>query len=312
MKPDLVSVQPLPPAQMTALGELFSVHKLPPPQARAAFLGPIADRVRFIQTTGFIGADRALIEALPKLEIIGCMGVGVDAIDLKTARERGVKVTNTPDVLNDCVADLAMGMIVAGLRRLPQSDRHVRSLAWRKGEIALARKVSGKRLGILGLGRIGKAIAKRALGFDMEIGYHGRRRQDDAPYAFHPDLVEMARWADVLMVICPGGPATRNLVGRAVVEALGPEGLLVNVSRGSVVDEPALVQALKEGKLGSAALDVFADEPNVPADLIAMDNVVLTPHIGSATIETRKAMADLVVDNLRAHLEGRKLLTPVI
>lgn len=310
MKPDLVSVAPLMAPKMAELDADFTVHRLPPPPERPAFLAGRRDRVRFMQTTGFAGADRSLIEALPRLEIIACMGVGVDAVDLAAAKERGIAVTNTPDVLNDDVADLAIALILMTARRLVVSDRFVRDGRWLKGAQPLARKVTGRRLGILGLGRIGKAIAKRAAGFDLQIAYHGRHRQPDVPYRFYPDLVQMAADVDFLVVICPGGPATQNIVNREVLEALGPQGILVNVARGSVVDEPALVQALKSGKLGGAGLDVFADEPNVPAELLGMDNVVLAPHVGSATVETRTAMADLVLANLRAHLRGEKLITP--
>lgn len=309
MKPDLISVAPLLAKQMADLEQDFTVHKLPPPPERQAFLAKLADRVRFVQTTGFHGADAALINALPKLEIIACMAVGLDSVDLAAAKARGVAVTNTPDVLNDDVADLAIALMLMAARRLAVSDRFVREGKWLKGGQPLATKVSGKRLGILGLGRIGKAIAKRAAAFDMDIAYHGRRAQPDVPYRFYPDLARMAADVDFLVVICPGGEATRNIVNQQVIEALGPKGILINVARGSVVDEPALVRALQSGKLGGAGLDVFADEPKVPTELLTMEQVVLAPHVGSATVETRNAMADLVVANLRAHLRGDKLLT---
>ncbi len=310
MKPDLISLAPLLPRQMKEIESEFTVHTLPEPAERPAFLARLADRVRFVQTTGFYGADAALINALPKLEIIACMGVGVDAVDLKVAKARGIAVTNTPDVLNDDVADLAIALMLMASRRLAVSDRFVREGKWLQGSQPLARKMSGKKLGILGLGRIGKAIARRAEAFDMDISYHGRQRQPAVSYRHYPDLVAMAKDVDFLVVICPGGEATRNLLNAKVMEALGPEGILVNVARGTVVDEPALVDALKSGKLGGAALDVFVDEPNVPKELLAMENVVLAPHVGSATTETRNAMADLVVANLRAHLRGQKLVTP--
>lgn len=310
MKPDLISVAPLLPRQMKELESDFTIHALPGPAERPAFLAKLADRVRFLQTTGFYGADAALINALPKLEIIASMGVGVDTVDLKAAKARGIAVTNTPNVLNDDVADLAIAMMLMASRNLAVSDRYVREGKWLKGSQPLARKMSGKKLGILGLGRIGKAIARRAEAFDMKISYHGRQRQADVSYRHYPDLVAMAKDVDFLVVICPGGEATRNLVNAKVMEALGPEGILVNVARGSVVDEPALIDALKSGKLGGAALDVFVDEPNVPKELLTMENVVLAPHVGSATTETRNAMADLVVANLRAHLRGQKLVTP--
>ncbi len=309
MKPDLISMAPLLPAQMAELEKDFTIHKMPPPAERAAFLKPLRDKVRFLQSTGHHGADTALMDALPKLEIIACFGVGVDAVDIKAAKARGIAVTNTPDVLNDEVADLAITMMFATARRLVQSDRFVREGKWLKGGFPLANRASGKKLGILGLGRIGKAIAKRAAAFDMDISYFGRKKQNEVSYRYFDKLVDMAAAVDFLIVICPGGPETKGIVNADVIKALGKKGTLINVARGSVVDEVALVKALKDGTLGAAGLDVFADEPKVPEELFAMDNVMLLPHVGSATHETRKAMADLVVANLRAHLKGEKLPT---
>ena len=313
MKPDLVSIEPLRPQSMTELAETFTIHALPNDRSLwVEAVAPVADRVRFVQTTGFSGCPAALMRALPKLEIVGVMGVGVDAVDLAQARERGIAVTNTPDVLNDDVADLAMALLLMTARHLALSDRYVRDGRWKRlGNQALATKVSGKRLGIVGMGRIGKVIARRAAAFDMAISYH-TRKPADVPYRHVPDLVTLAREVDFLIVIVPGGPGTRGLIGAEVIAALGPEGILVNVSRGSVVDEPALVAALVSGRLGGAGLDVFADEPNVPDALLGLDNVVLAPHVGSGTEETRGAMADLVVANLRAHLDGRPLVTRVV
>jgi hydroxypyruvate reductase len=311
MKPDLISVAPLMQKHMDEIAQDFTIHKMPPAgPERDALLAKVGPTLRYLQTTGFHGADAKLLNALPKLEIIACMGVGVDAVDLPLAKKRGIAVTNTPDVLNDDVADLAIALMLMTGRRLALSDRYVRDGRWLKGSQPLAVKVSGKKLGILGLGRIGKAIAKRAEGFDMEISYFGRKKQDGVKYRFYPDLVQMARDVDFMIVICPGGPETKGIVNRPVLEALGPQGYLINVARGSVVDEPALIEALQEGKLGGAGLDVFADEPNAPRELFGMDQVVLAPHVGSATTETRTAMMDLVVANLRAHLRGQKLVTP--
>jgi lactate dehydrogenase-like 2-hydroxyacid dehydrogenase len=310
MKPDLISVAPLMPVAMARLEERFTIRKLPAAAAeQPAFLAGLAEHARFLQTTGFHGASAAMIDALPKLEIIACMGVGVDAVDLPRARQRNIAVTNTPDVLNDDVADLAISLVLMAGRRLALSDRWVRDGRWLKGGQPLATKVSGKTVGIIGLGRIGKAIARRALAFDMTVVYHGRHRQPDVPYRHYPDLVAMAADVDFLIAIVPGGPETRHLVDAKVIAALGPAGILINVSRGSVVDEPALVAALQNGALGGAALDVFAEEPRVPAELLAMDQVVLTPHVGSATTETRIAMCNLVVDNLIAQLDGKTLPT---
>lgn len=314
-KPDLISIgrgMMLPPHIETMERE-FTVHYMPAaPGEQAAFLKPIADKVRFIQTTGSHGAKADLIAALPKLEIIACNGVGVDAVDLQAAKSRGVRVTNTPDVLNDCVADLAIGLMISGSRRLAQADRYVRDGKWLKGGMPLAGRVARKRLGILGLGKIGKAIAKRAAGFSMDISYHGRQKQGDVPYKHYASLEEMAKNVDFLIVICPGGAATRHLVNDTVLRALGPKGILINVARGSVVDEKALIKVLQDKALGGAALDVFEDEPRVPAELIAMENVVLAPHVGSATVDTRIDMGNLVVDNLLAHKSGKPLLTPVV
>jgi hydroxypyruvate reductase len=314
-KPDLISIgrgMMLPP-QIETMEREFTVHYMPAAAAeQAAFLKPIADKVRFIQTTGSHGAKAELMTALPKLEIIACNGVGVDAVDLQAAKSRGIRVTNTPDVLNDCVADLAIGLMISGARRLAQADRYVREGKWLKGGMPLAGRVARKRLGILGLGKIGKAIAQRATGFNMDISYHGRHKQADVPYRHYASLEEMAKNVDFLIVICPGGAATRHLVNDKVIRALGPKGILINVARGSVVDEKALIKALQDKALGGAALDVFEDEPRVPAELIAMENVVLAPHVGSATVDTRTDMGNLVVDNLLAHKNGKTLLTPVV
>ncbi len=225
--------------------------------------------------------------------------------------KKGVVVTNTPDVLTDCVADLAMALLVDVARGISAGDRYVRAGRWPKGAMPLATKASGKRLGIVGLGRIGRAIATRAEGFDMQIRYHNRRQSPDSPYGYEKSLEDLARWCDFLMVATAGGETTRGLVSAAVIDALGPAGFLVNIARGSVVDEPALVSALAGKRIAGAALDVFADEPRVSEALIAMDNVVLTPHIASATTETRAAMGQLVLDNLASFFRDGHALTPV-
>lgn len=270
----------------------------------------LAGGVRVAVTSGFFGMSAALMEKLPRLELIACFGVGVDAIDLAAARARGIQVTNTPDVLTDDVADLAIGLMLATLRRIPQGDRFTRDGRWPQGNFGLFAKASGKRMGIVGMGRIGQAIAHRAAAFDMPIAYHGPSRKD-VPWRYEPDLVALARDVDVLVAACPGGAATRGLVNRAVLEALGPTGAFINIARGSVVDEPALVELLQAGQLGSAGLDVFADEPKVPAALFELDNVVLSPHQASATHETRAAMGQLVLDNVAAFCAGKPLVTPV-
>jgi hydroxypyruvate reductase len=243
--------------------------------------------------------------------VIANFGVGVDTIDLEAARERGVAVSNTPDVLTDCVADLALGLVIDVARRLSAADRFVRRGDWPKGQFPLATRVWGKKLGIVGLGRIGAAIARRAGGFDMPVRYHSRRLVENSPYEYEASVTALASWADFLVVACAGGAATRHLVSREVIEALGAGGYLVNISRGSVVDEAALVEALQAGRIAGAALDVFEDEPNVPPVLFALDNVVLLPHIASATHETRQAMADCVLANLRSWFDSGRLVTPV-
>jgi lactate dehydrogenase-like 2-hydroxyacid dehydrogenase len=310
-KPGLVVVGPLMPRVMDGLAPLFEMHKLWEAPDKDALLRKVAPTVRAIATDGTKGAGRELMRELPKLEIVGCQGVGVDAIDLAYAREHNVIVTNTPDVLNDDVADVAMALLLATIRRIPQGDRYVREGRWLKGPMALTDTLRNRTLGMVGFGRIGKTIARRAAAFDLKIVYHARTLQTDQPYVHYPRLVEMARDVDILMVIVPGGAATRHLINAQVLEALGPSGYLINVARGSVVDEAALIKALQEGKIAGAGLDVFENEPHVPDALIKMENVVLQPHVGSATHHTRNAMAQLVVDNLKAWLEGRPVLTPV-
>ena len=311
MKPELVLVGPMMPHVMAALDEDFTVHRLWEAADPDALLAEVGEGVRAIGTNGHLGASPALMDALPNLEIIGCYGVGTDSIDLAHAAKRGVIVTNTPDVLNDDVANMAIALLLATSRQICVGDRYVREGKWLKDNMELTRGIRGKRLGILGLGRIGKDIAAKASVFGMEILYHGRSPQADVPHRYYGDLVDMARDSDYLVAICPGGEATRNLVNRPVLDALGPEGVLINVARGTVVDEPELVLALQEGRLGGAGLDVFLEEPKVPEPLLSMDQVVLQPHAASATVETRHAMGDLVVENLRAHFAGKPVLTAV-
>jgi lactate dehydrogenase-like 2-hydroxyacid dehydrogenase len=293
----------------------FTVHDLHLAKDPQAFLAEVAPKIRGVVTMGQVGCPGDIIRALPNLELISCFAVGVDLVDLKTARERGVLVTNTPDVLNDCVADLAMGLTIALLRQIPQADQFVRTKEWLgpsgPGSYPLTRSLKGKTMGIVGLGRIGLETAMRAQGFGMKIAYHNRNKRDDVDFAYHATPVALAENCDVMVLLCPGGPATKHLVNKAVLDALGPDGYLVSISRGSVVDEPALVDALVDRRIGGAALDVFENEPVVPAVLKTLDNVVLAPHMGSGTIETRTAMGDLMIDNLIAHFAGKPVLTPV-
>lgn len=258
------------------------------------------------------GCSAAMIERLPELRLISSWGVGYETIDMAAANARGIRITNTPNVLDDCVADMAWALMLAAARRTSEGDRYVKGGQWRTiGAFPATTKVSGKRLGILGLGRIGEAIARRSAGFDMDVRYHNRRARADIPYRHEASLTQLARWADFLVVACVGGPATRHLVSAEVIDALGPQGILVNIARGSVIDQQAMVAALVEGRLGGAGLDVLENEPIVPPELLDMGKVTLMPHTGSATRDTRRAMEQLVIENLEAFLQGRPLLTPI-
>lgn len=309
MKAEILIAGRMPPKAIEQLEQDFIVHPwadAADPQAMLADVGP---RVRGLATNAVQGVSAELLDALPRLEIIASSGIGTDALQMERARAAGIKVAVTPDVLNDDVADMAMALMLAVSRKICEGDRSVRAGRWMEG-LGLGYRVSGKRLGILGLGRIGQVLARRAVGFEMEIGYHQRNHNPDQPYTYFANLIELARFSDFLVVVVPGGPATEKMVNREVLDALGPDGILINVGRGSTVDEAALVAALAQGRIRGAGLDVFADEPNVPAALLTMENVVLAPHFASATIETRTAMGQLVVDNLRAHFSGQPLLTP--
>ena len=289
----------------------FSALKLWEAADHDAALKTVAPRVRALAQFGHGKVDGKLMDALPKLEIISIFGVGVDSIDLDAAKKRGIIVTNTPDVLNDCVADCAMALVLNTLRKLPQAEAYLRSGFWAtRGTYPLTTSVGGKTLGILGLGRIGEAIAKRAQAFGMKIRYHNRSRKI-VSYPYDADAVALAKNSDVLLVITPGGASTSKLVNARVLDALGPQGYLVNVARGSVVDELVLLRYLQEKKIAGAGLDVYEHEPNVPAAFYALDNAVLFPHVASATVETRKAMGDLQVENLRRHFAGKPVLTRV-
>ena len=296
-----------------ALERAFTCHRMAQvaPAGRDAFVERIGPRVRGVYTTGVAGIDGALAARLPQLEIVAVHGVGVDAVDFDALAPRGIAVTNTPDVLTEDVADLAVALLLAASRRLPQLDRYVRAGEWEaKTPLRPSRSLRGKVAGILGLGRIGRAVATRLSGFGMEIRYF-QRSTADSPYTRSESLLALAAESDYLVVCAPGGAATRAMIDGAVLEALGPDGTLVNIARGSLLDEEALIAALGDGRLGGAALDVFADEPRVPAALRALDNVVLAPHVGSFTVETRTAMGRLALANLEAHFAGQPLLTPV-
>ena len=298
------------PLWWPALTKAYTVHESLHQSDPAAF-ERIAPQVRGIAASGDSKVPADLIAKLPALEIVSVMGVGYDGVDVAAAKARKVMVTHTPDVLNDEVADTAMGLMLSVARQLPQADRYVREGKWLQGPMPLARKMSGARLGLVGMGRIGQVIAKRAAAFDMDIAYTARSARAGVPYAYFADAASLAARSDFLVVITPGGAGTRKLIDAKVLEALGKKGVLVNVARGSVVDEAALIDALERGTIGGAALDVFEDEPRVPQRLIDMPQVVLAPHIGSATRETRQAMADLAQANLDAHFGGKPLLSPV-
>jgi lactate dehydrogenase-like 2-hydroxyacid dehydrogenase len=302
-------------AKPTIVGGLepsFIVHKLIEAKDPEAFLKEIAPRIRGIAVAYTANKiDGAFMSRFPKLEVVASFGVGYDHVDAKWAGEHGIVVTNTPDVLNEEVADTALGLLLCTLREFPQAERYLRAGKWLKGGYPLTPTLQGRTVGVVGMGRIGKAIGRRLEAFGVSVVYHSRNPQAGVTYKYYPKLVDMARDVDTLMVIVPGGAATKNLINAEVLKALGPNGVLINMARGSVVDEPALIQALKDRTILSAGLDVFVNEPHVPQELIDMDHIVLFPHLGSASIATRQAMDQLVVDNLKAWFAGKAPLTPV-
>ncbi len=308
-EPDILILRPVMATVTDQLARRFPLTRLWEEADKDAFFSQTGPRIRGVVAGGPV--DAALIARLPALEIVSNFGVGYDGVDTAACTAAGVVVTNTPDVLTDEVADLALGLLLATIRELPQADRHVRAGHWLQRPYPLTATLRGRRIGILGLGRIGRAIADRARAFGLDIAYHGRNRQPDVPYAYFDSIRGLAEAVDILMVVAPGGPGTRNIVDAAVLAALGRDGVLINVARGSLVDEDALIEALEAGTIRAAGLDVFADEPRVPERLIARDNVVLLPHVGSASVHTRNAMAQLVVDNLVSWFDGRGPLTPV-
>ncbi|WP_314427362.1 2-hydroxyacid dehydrogenase [uncultured Microbacterium sp.] len=299
---------PLLPSLQRTLQDEYSVVRLP--DDVEALDPEVASRVRAVVTSGRVGVSTVLMAALPNLELVANFGVGYDTTDVGQAAARGIRVTNTPDVLTDCVADTALALMLDVFRRFGASERFLRDGAWESGGFPLTRRFSRSTVGVLGLGRIGQAIARRAAAFDATILYTTRRPVEGVPWEHVASAVELARRADVLVVAVPGGASTENLVDAEVIRALGPEGYLVNIARGSVVDEEALIAALERDEIAGAGLDVFAHEPHVPQRLMR-DDVTLLPHVGSATHETRRDMGDLTLANLRAHLAGEPLPTPV-
>jgi lactate dehydrogenase-like 2-hydroxyacid dehydrogenase len=312
-KSDLVLVGPTKPVFTERLTPVFDIHKYNEAKDRDAFFAGIADRVRAIAVTySSEKVNAEFMSRLPKLEIVSSFGVGYDHVDAKWAGAHGIIVTNTPDVLNEEVADTALGLLLCTVREFPQAERYLRAGKWEQKAYPLSQATLRDRtVGMVGMGRIGRAIAKRLDAFGVPVVYHSRRTQAGVAYRHYPDLVAMAHDVDVLLVIVPGGVETRNLINAAVLEALGPEGILINIARGSVVDEPALIAALRDKKIRSAGLDVFVNEPKVPKELMEMDNVVLFPHLGSASVYTRTQMDHLVVDNLLSWAAGKGPLTPV-
>lgn len=300
----------LPQPLRDALHENYRCHDHAGGDAGGALDMAAAARIRGLAQGGWTVTPPALLDSLPALELISVFGVGYDGVPVDYCRGRGIRVTHTPDVLTDDVADLGLALVLMSVRELVRLDRFVREGHWLAGSPPLTTRLAGRTAGILGLGRIGTAIARRVEAIGMKVAWTGRKPRD-TPWRYVADLAELARESDVLVVACPGGPATRHLVDAKVLAALGPEGVLVNIARGSIVDEDALVRALADGTIKAAGLDVYADEPRVPPPLLSMDNVVLLPHVGSATRETRKAMADLCKANLDAWFDSGRVLTLV-
>ncbi|HXV11613.1 MAG TPA: 2-hydroxyacid dehydrogenase [Burkholderiales bacterium] len=311
VRPELLVIAPIYPPTLAALEREYTLHKLwlaPDPDGLVA---EVAERVRGVVTVGSIGLAPGRIESLPRLEIIGCFGNPRGTVDLAAARARGVIVTNTPDSITEAVADIAIGLLIAVMRKMGETDRFVRAGKWPAGLPPMGTGLGGKTCGIIGLGAIGSGVARRAEACGMKVGYHGPREKPAVPYSYYADLEEMARRADCLVVSCPLTPKTRGLVDSRVLDAVGRNGFLINVARGPVVDETALLTALQDGRIAGAGLDVYWDEPRVPAALLAMENVILTPHIGSATIEVREARGEKLMQNLRAHFAGKTVPYPL-
>lgn len=310
-KPKVLQVGALSERFNRTLAERYAVTALWQQAEPLAFLLEHGAEFELMVSSARFGCRAEQLALLPNLRAICSFGVGYDPYPLELLRERGIAISTTPDVLNDCVADLAMGLVIDTARQLASSDRFVRDGQWLSGSYPLTRKVSGKNLGIVGFGRIGQAIARRAEGFAMPVRYHKRQADPSSPYTYEADLLALAQWADFLVLACPGGASTHHLIDARVLAALGPQGILVNIARGSVVDQAALVAALLDSTLGGAGLDVFEAEPQVPEALFTLPNVVLLPHVGSGTVETRREMEELVFANLQAFIDRGELLTPL-
>ncbi|CAI9120149.1 2-hydroxyacid dehydrogenase [Brytella acorum] len=307
-KPDILMIDPMPDDITQRLADHFTLHRYRGMDA----LGPVASSIRGVTTGGGAGLKPEIMAALPHLEIISVNGVGTDQIDLVEAKRRGIRVATTQGVLDDDVADMAIGLMIDVMRGISANDRFVRAGHWGKLPVPNSHALTGKKVGIVGFGQIGSIIAERADALRMAVAYYARHRKDGVSYPYFDSIVALADHVDVLILAVPGTPETRNMVNRAVIDALGPNGYLINIARGSVVDEPELVAALTEKRIAGAGLDVFVDEPHVPEALLALDNVVLQAHRGTSTVEVRTAMGHLVIDNLLAQFAGKPLLTPVI
>lgn len=310
-KRDLLITSPMMRMIEEQLEQHFTVERLYKAADQEKLLAEFGPRVQAIGATPGLKIDAALMQKLPALKIIASFGVGYDAVDAKWAGEHGIVVTNTPDVLNEEVADTTLGLLLATIRQLPQADRYLRAGKWLEKPFPFTATLQDRTVGVVGMGRIGKAIARRLEAFNAPIVYHSRNKAEGVSYKHYPDLKTMARDVDVLIVITPGGAATRHMVNKEVLEALGSNGIVINVARGSVIDEQALIEALRNKTILSAGLDVFEDEPRVPQALIDMDHVVLLPHVGSASVHCRNKMGQLVVDNLVTWASGKPPLTPV-
>jgi D-3-phosphoglycerate dehydrogenase len=311
-KPEILMMGPYPAWDLEDLESNYKVHKLWEATDRTAFLSEVGGNVRAIATRGEIGASAELMKALPALEIVSCYGVGTDAIDLSHAKANGIRVTNTPNVLTADVADIGVGLLLAVARQIPQADRYVRDGHWRSTNMHLVTRVHGKKVGIVGMGRIGIEVANRLAAFDCPIAYFDINQRDDQPYTFVPHLLALAEQSEFLIVTLAGGASTQGIINADVLRALGRDGILINISRGSTVDEAALLDALERNVIKGAGLDVFWNEPNIDERFLTLENVVLQPHHASGTVETRQAMGKLVRDNLAAHFARQPLLTPVI
>ncbi len=311
MKSVVVSLSAMhPPCQQT-LESNYDVRRYFMAADKGKILSDAAAQCQIVQTTGGRGAEAAILQQLPNLKLVACFGVGVDAIDLDYCKAHGIAVSNTPDVLTDDVADLALALLLGSLRQVPAADRFVREGHWLKSGMALTQSMQGRRIGIVGMGRIGQAIAKRCAAFNTEIAYTGPRRKADVHYPYYDTTEALGEWADVIIAACPGGKATEKIVSRQALKALGSTGVFISIARGSVVDQDALVEFLVSGALGGAGLDVFNNEPNVPTALFALNHVVMQPHQGSATFDTRNAMGTLTLRNIDCFTQGKPLITPV-